>query len=499
MTADSKTGRTLSLCLIVKDEQAFLPECLGFAAGVSDEIIVVDTGSTDRTVEIAERHGARVLHYPWNDDFSAARNVSLSAATMDFILVLDADERLAPGSAEVIRELIDAEAEDAPPTLYLPLIENVDAEGRGLGADHMPRLWRRRPELVFTGRIHEVIGVDVPNLRQAYEDRFRIIHLGYDPVIAESKGKRERNLRLLDRELADRPDDPMVVYYLAKERYATGDDEAALEGFRKVVADGTLLNHTLSSYLFGAECLRALGRFREGMQMALDGTRKAPDYGELWFSAGRSALEMGRPAQAEAQFESANQVPQGIAATAFRDRSIAAWHADLLRAQAVLAQRDYARAAHLFDEVRPRLPEAERLGIDFDLVGIWLGLGHANRAWTRLEPLLDAHPEQCGPLLINLFRVYLDTKGLRSAYEIACMCLAAHPKIVYMLPVVDSIARLAEASGDEDVEFEMLQVCVDLESQTVDHYLKLAQRLAVRGELELAREIAQRGRKIASG
>ncbi len=498
MSTEAKPVRTLSLCLIVKNEETFLPECLSFASGVADEIIVVDTGSTDRTIEIAERHGARIIHHQWTDHFAQARNISLAAATMDFILVLDADERLAPGTAEVIRELIDAESENAPPTVYLPLIENVDAQGRGLGADHMPRLWRRRPEMVFTGRIHERLGVGVSNLRLAYEDRFRIIHLGYDPGIAEARGKRARNRALLEQDLAERPDDPVVRYYLAKEHYATGDDEAALEGFLAVVADGTILNQALSAYLFGAECLRALGRPLEGMKLALDGTRKAPDYGELWFSAGRSALEAGRPAQAEAQLERGTLIPKGIAATAFRDPSVAAWQADLVRAQAVLAQRDYERAAHLFDAVRPQLPETEVAEVDGDLVNIWLQLGHANRAWTRLEPLLEQYPEESAPLLVNLLGVYLNTIGLERAYEVACMCLAAYPKIVYQLPVVDAIARLAEASGDAEVEFEMLQVCVDLDSRNVDHYLKLAQRLAARGEMEMAREVAIRGREVAA-
>ncbi len=498
MPTEPTPVRTLSICLIVKNEETFLPECLSFAKAVANEIIVVDTGSTDRTIEIAERHGARIIHHQWTDHFAEARNISLDAATMDFVLVLDADERLAPGTAEVIRELIDAEAEDAPPTVYLPLIENIDAEGRGLGADHMPRLWRRRPELVFTGRIHERVGVGVSNLRLAYEDRFRIIHLGYDPGVAEAKGKRERNRTLLEMDLAERPDDPVVRYYLAKEHYAAGDDETALEGFLAVVADGSVINHMLSSYLFGAECLRALGRPLEGMKLALDGTRKAPDYGELWFSAGRSALEAGRPAQAEAQLERGKLIPTGVAATAFRDPSVSEWQADLLRAQAVLAQRDYERAAHLFDTVRPKLPENERDDVDVDLISIWLQLGHPNRAWTILEPLLERYPEETAPLLVNLLGVYLKTVGLKRAYEVACMCLAAYPKIVYQLPVVDAIARLAEASKDDEVEFEMLQVCVDLDSANVDHYLKLAQRLAARGEMELAREIALRGREVAA-
>jgi glycosyltransferase involved in cell wall biosynthesis len=100
----------LSLCMIVKNEQAVLDRCLASARDAVDEIIVVDTGSTDDTIEIARDHGARVLHHDFTDlDFAAARNRSLNAATGDFALVLDADETLHPGSTGLIR-LLTAES-----------------------------------------------------------------------------------------------------------------------------------------------------------------------------------------------------------------------------------------------------------------------------------------------------------------------------------------------------------------------------------------------------
>ena len=86
----------ISLCLIARDEERFLPGCLASVSGVVDEIVLADTGSTDRTVEIARAAGATVVHHAWDEDFSAARNAALAAATGDWILLLDADERLAP-------------------------------------------------------------------------------------------------------------------------------------------------------------------------------------------------------------------------------------------------------------------------------------------------------------------------------------------------------------------------------------------------------------------
>jgi hypothetical protein len=99
-------GLTVSLCMIVKDEEAMLPRCLAAVTDHVDELIVVDTGSTDRTIEIAESFGARVLHHTWDGDFAAARNVGLDAATSDWLMYLDADEVLVEGDGPRLRELL---------------------------------------------------------------------------------------------------------------------------------------------------------------------------------------------------------------------------------------------------------------------------------------------------------------------------------------------------------------------------------------------------------
>src|SRR3990167_6711291 len=98
---------TISLCMIVKNEERYLDQCLNSVKDLADEIIIVDTGSTDRTKEIAKKFNAKIFDFKWTDDFSAARNESIKHATKDWILVLDADEVLDEEGKKMIREIVD--------------------------------------------------------------------------------------------------------------------------------------------------------------------------------------------------------------------------------------------------------------------------------------------------------------------------------------------------------------------------------------------------------
>src|SRR5262249_7770815 len=110
----------LSVCLITRDEEAFLARCLNSIRSVADQIVVVDTGSQDRTIQIAQQFGAEVYHFPWCDDFAAARNTALEHATGDWVLILDADEELIPQAKPALL----AELGDSRAIAYrLPLID----------------------------------------------------------------------------------------------------------------------------------------------------------------------------------------------------------------------------------------------------------------------------------------------------------------------------------------------------------------------------------------
>ena len=226
-------GMTLSLCMIVKDEEAMLGQCLDAVADHVDEIIVVDTGSTDRTVEIAQERGAKVLHHAWTGDFSAARNVSFDAATSDWIVYLDADEVLVDGDGPRLRELTGRVWREA---FYLTETNLTGRVEDGTSVTHNAlRVFRNRPEYRFEGRIHEQIAHRLPGyLAERFEPTtVRIDHYGYLGEVREAKDKSRRNLELLEQQVADGVDTPFLHFNLGSEYQALDENEQALEAFER--------------------------------------------------------------------------------------------------------------------------------------------------------------------------------------------------------------------------------------------------------------------------
>jgi tetratricopeptide (TPR) repeat protein len=226
-------GLKLSLCMIVKDEEEMLPRCLAAVKPAVDEMIVVDTGSTDRTVEIAESFGARVLHHEWNGSFSDARNVSLEAATGDWIIYLDADEVLVEEDAAGLRALtgrVWREAFALVETNYTGDIE----DGTAMTHNAM-RIFRNRPEYRFQGRLHEQMAYALPGyLSERIEyTQLRIEHYGYLGVVRDSKDKSRRNLELLEQQVADGMESAFQSFNLGSEYLALGEFETAIGHFEK--------------------------------------------------------------------------------------------------------------------------------------------------------------------------------------------------------------------------------------------------------------------------
>ena len=197
----------ITLCMIVRNEERFLGECLRRAQDVVDEIVIVDTGSTDRTIEIARSFGAKVIEEPWADDFSAPRNTGLRAATGDWVLALDADEFLADGAVEQIRELVKSDRTSG----YYMRFANLYTGGKNVGVV-MVRLFRNLPGIEYCNFIHEQItpSLNALSLGRGLElsvSTVDVEHHGYADDVMVSRNKVDRNDRLFAKQLAKDPED----------------------------------------------------------------------------------------------------------------------------------------------------------------------------------------------------------------------------------------------------------------------------------------------------
>jgi len=208
--------------MIALDEEEFLEDCLRSVAGVVDEIVVgVDNRTIDHTAAIAKTFGAIVIHFGWEDSFAVARNEVLECAHGDWILMLDADERLLPEGAQFIKQVL-AIAPDLSPNLhgFSMLVQNVDLEGKPINCfPATARLFRRLPNMRYVGRIHEepLWGPNpaLTTVRVALMGPPHIQHLGYDPIIMERRAKNARDSHLLLMRLKDDPKDAVALYYMA--------------------------------------------------------------------------------------------------------------------------------------------------------------------------------------------------------------------------------------------------------------------------------------------
>jgi len=213
--------------MIVKNEERNIEKALGWAKSIIYEQIVVDTGSTDRTVELAKQMGAKVYHFEWIDDFAAARNYAMEQATGDWILVIDTDEYFSTEDAEkliahVARVDTDSGLQDSCLALGCPAI-NIDDDGNPISKSNNIRIVRNLPSIRFNGRIHEHL--DMIGDKIIWMNDICLIHTGYSKSELEGKNKIRRNIDLLRIELKNDPDNMSLKAYLA-DSLKLSDEEA---------------------------------------------------------------------------------------------------------------------------------------------------------------------------------------------------------------------------------------------------------------------------------
>ncbi len=302
--AQPATGMRISLCMIVRDEQEMLPRCLSTVAPFVEEIVIVDTGSKDATIEIARCFGAQLIEREWTGSFAEARNVSFDAATGDWLLYLDADEALMGEDGPALRALAARTWREA---FMLREINYTGASERtsAVGSDAL-RMVRNRPQYRFRGALHEQIAWSLPtHIPERIEATgIRIEHFGYLDPVRESRGKSERNAELLDAEADDGQQGPFLHYNRGCELHAAGEPEQAIDEFERasqlIEQDPEQARRRWAPTLAirHVRALRDAQRHQEAAELAESALARFPDFTDLLFEQARSLASLGDHRQA---------------------------------------------------------------------------------------------------------------------------------------------------------------------------------------------------------
>ena len=283
----------ITACYIVKNESSDLRRSIESLHHAYDELLVVDTGSTDDTCAVATQLGARVLHFSWCDDFSAARNFTIEQATGDVLVFLDADEYLADGTARNLRRILSRMGDvDA---LLLKRYDIDGSEQKILGDVYVLRIFRRAARLRFAGRIHEELrdgGQDIRRMAAIPETELCLYHTGYEQ--GRNREKAERNLRILLSELQTTDSPSRLYMYLAEAYHGLGDYEHAEAYARRDIAQGRrhVVYASRSYHLLLEMLAKDPSRGEERAEIAMQAVRDFPELPE--FHAELAAIHAGK-------------------------------------------------------------------------------------------------------------------------------------------------------------------------------------------------------------
>lgn len=262
----------ISLCMIVRDEEAVLERCLESVQDLVEEIIIVDTGSVDRTKEIARNFTEQIYDFTWRDDFAAARNFAFSKGKMEYLLWMDADDVFPEGEKRKFFDLKEV-LEKNPCDVVMMLYDTAfDANGRATVSYYRERLIRRCTQAKWLGYVHEVI----PPFGEVQYAEIHWEHRKAETAYST------RNLRIYEKALAEgKALDARGWFYYGRELYYHQRYEKAAEVFRDFLENPLgWLENKLEASRFLADCLREMGKAEEAFDTLLQGLRLAPPTGE---------------------------------------------------------------------------------------------------------------------------------------------------------------------------------------------------------------------------
>ena len=478
--------KRLSVCMIVRNEEANLASALESVEGLADEIIVVDTGSTDGTRELARSLGASVYEHEWKDDFSEAKNIALEKATGEYVLFLDADEYVSPESRDRVGQALSSGAD-----AYFVRIESAVRSGAGRTFVNLhQRLFRNNIGIRYEGAVHEQVDSSLKRIGARVETSEIVLkHTGYGLGPEDLRPKLERNLDILNRVLLEDPDDAVSLFHLGETLSLLGTYDAAVDAYQRSLDVNRLpaemrpvaMQNLASSMIkLGEheEALRLLHKVRELdpamlsahllLGSALFGLKKYERAEKEILRYISRATDRRNPSSIlgfEADIPSALVLVAKCrlaggdlegAALALKDAvALDARLADghILLGRIAFEKMDFARAVPHFEKALELMPREERLY--FELAKSYTAAGAYDRAEEALERALDEGVESAGLLrCLGVVRVKReDLSGAVAAYEHAHRLEPDDPEAAKML------AGLHHKLGNAEAAAEYLTIC----------------------------------------
>jgi GT2 family glycosyltransferase/predicted Zn-dependent protease len=342
-----KMQADISLCMIVKNEERVLGDCLKSVKPFFKEILILDTGSTDRTVEIAKEHGAQVSEMIWPNSFAAARTASMIPAKGKWLFWCDADDTLPASCGEMLlHTAIKAKKETVG---FIVPVQFVDSgPGAGTRVDHV-KLFRNVPGLEWEGRIHEQILASLRRHGEIERSQAYVLHSGYDTSLAGQANKRERDWPLLWADHNDRPKHPFPLFNIGMTYHFTGRHQEAVEWMDKCLAvSQPQESHVRKAYDLKGVSQRELGQLEEALATFQAGIDVVGNDPELRYNQGNILASQGKYKEALESYEAMHVETSGHFSSL--DVGILGYKRSHMMAQMHRALGNYRQARDLFHE-----------------------------------------------------------------------------------------------------------------------------------------------------
>lgn len=406
---------SISLCMIVKNEQDWIGQAINSVQSVVSQTVVVDTGSTDRTVEIASSLGAEIYEFPWQDDFALARNFSLEKAKGDWILVLDADEAIAESQLQKLQELTKIHnncylltqrhyCNDHRISSFMPVRKEFpqwEFDHKGYFESSLVRLFPNRVGISYVGKVHELVEPKIAELPELKVVPSNIIlhHYGHTAQIKRQRSKGALYTPLGEAKTEDQPENWKAFYELGIEHNLNGQPLESIKSLKK--AAQLKPDYTATWVNLGyVQC--ELGQYQEAVESLSNAIKISPESPEAYCNLGVVFLRVGQYAKSEQILTQAIKLKPNYV------------NAYCNLAKALSYQKRLSEAVNVLRralEILPDCPEALS-----DLGAIYLMAGMYQKAEHYLGAALQ-HNQASTNLLYNLAQLYKQTNRIDKAID----------------------------------------------------------------------------------